>query len=177
MGQHIALVLGGAASGKSSWAEAYAASLAQDLIYVATAQAFDNEMKNKIFAHQSARSDRWKTFEEPLNLAGLIGTFPADHSVLIDCATMWLSNQMLAEKNYDQAGDALLKALPAAASPIVIVSNEVGHSVVPENALGRQFRDAQGQLNQRLAAAADLVVMITAGLPMVLKGQIAESRS
>ncbi|MFL2784953.1 MAG: bifunctional adenosylcobinamide kinase/adenosylcobinamide-phosphate guanylyltransferase [Paracoccaceae bacterium] len=177
MGQHIALVLGGAASGKSSWAEAYTASLAPDLIYVATAQAYDNEMKNKIIAHQSARSDRWKTFEEPLNLAGLIGTLPADHSVLIDCATMWLSNQMLAEKNCDQAGDALLKALPAAASPIVIVSNEVGHGVVPQNALGRQFRDAQGRLNQRLAAAADLVVMITAGLPMVLKGQLPENRS
>ena len=84
---------------------------------------------------------------------------------------------MLAEKNCDQAGDALLKALPAAASPIVIVSNEVGHGVVPQNALGRQFRDAQGRLNQRLAAAADLVVMITAGLPMVLKGQLPENRS
>ena len=83
---------------------------------------------------------------------------------------------MLAEKNLDDAYDAWINALPTSPCPIVIVSNEVGHGVVPQNALGRQFRDAQGRLNQRLAAAADLVVMITAGLPMVLKGQLAESR-
>ncbi|MDG2230541.1 MAG: bifunctional adenosylcobinamide kinase/adenosylcobinamide-phosphate guanylyltransferase [Paracoccaceae bacterium] len=176
MGQQIALVLGGAASGKSRWAEAYTASLASKLIYVATAQAYDSEMENKIAVHQDARSDRWTTHEEPFNVAELITTLPAKHAVLIDCATMWLSNQLLAEKNLDDAYDAWISAMPAAASPIVIVSNEVGHGIVPQNALGRQFRDAQGQLNQRLAAAADLVVMVTAGLPMVLKGQLAESR-
>ena len=150
--------------------------MASKLIYVATAQAFDSEMENKIALHQDARSGRWTTHEEPLHVAQLIKTLPEAHAVLIDCATMWLSNQMLAEKNLDDAYDAWINALPTSACPIVIVSNEVGHGVVPQNALGRQFRDAQGRLNQRLAAAADLVVMITAGLPMVLKGQLAESR-
>ena len=175
MGKQITLVLGGAASGKSRWAEAYTASLASKLIYVATAQVYDSEMKNKVSMHQNARSDLWTTYEEPLHVAQLIETLPEAHAVLIDCATMWLSNQLLAKKNLDDAYDAWISALPTAACPIVIVSNEVGHGVVPQNALGRKFRDAQGRLNQRLAAAADLVVMITAGLPKVLKGKLAES--
>lgn len=174
MGQHIALVLGGAASGKSRWAEAYTASLAQDLIYIATAQAFDKEMENKISAHQATRSDRWQTREEPLDLAAVTTSLPSGHAALTDCATMWLSNQILAEKNFEKAADDWISALDTAASPVVIVSNEVGHGVVPDSALGRQFRDAQGRLNQRLAAAADLVVMITAGLPLALKGQLPE---
>jgi adenosylcobinamide kinase/adenosylcobinamide-phosphate guanylyltransferase len=129
-------------------------------------------MAAKVRDHQATRGSNWATIEEPLDLARALASAPQDAPVLIDCATMWLSNLMLGEHDITAATQAFLAALNTHNAPVVIVSNEVGHGIVPDNALARAFRNAQGRLNQELAAAAQTVVMITAGLPQVLKGQI-----
>ncbi|MEL7301936.1 MAG: bifunctional adenosylcobinamide kinase/adenosylcobinamide-phosphate guanylyltransferase [Pseudomonadota bacterium] len=165
----LSLILGGASSGKSKVAETLVADISQSRHYVATAQAFDSEMEAKIAAHRAARGEAWQTHDAPLDLSAL-GAIPAEHVVLLDCATMWLSNQLLAERDMGEACETFLAAVSACAAPLVVVSNEVGHGIVPEYALGRRFRDAQGQLNQRLAAQADTVIFVTAGIPRVLKG-------
>lgn len=166
----LTLVLGGAASGKSSLAEVLCFQTKKRRIYVATSQAFDDEMRAKISAHRAQRGPDWMTLEAPLDVAGALMSRVKDEIVLLDCATLWLSNVLLAEQDERAAGDALLAALVASAAQIVVVSNEVGHGIVPDNALARQFRNAQGRLNQMLAAHADLVVHVVAGLPQVLKG-------
>ena len=165
-------VLGGAASGKSAWAEKFAESYGSTIIYLATAQAFDDEMHRKIKIHKNRRDARWRTFEAPLDPGPALGAAQAGEPVLIDCATMWLSNHMLAESDLPQAQEALLNAIARAAAPVIIVSNEVGHGVVPDNALARQFREAQGRLNIALAAQAELAVQVIAGIPQVLKGTL-----
>ena len=169
MQHHITLVIGGAASGKSLWAENYALSATKRPLYIATAQAFDAEMNEKIAMHRARRTARWDLKEAPLDLVGALSGLTSESCALIDCLTMWLSNHLLADTPLEPLGAHLLKALSICPAQLVLVTNEVGYSVVPENALARKFRTAQGQLNQKLAAAANKVVLVTAGLPLVLK--------
>lgn len=167
----LSLVIGGARSGKSRAAETLVRQAAQPKIYVATAQAWDDEMTTRIAAHRAERGPDWHTIEAPMDLAGALRDAPPG-VVLIDCATLWLTNILLAERDIATETATLLAALNHCPNPVVIVSNEVGWSIVPENALARRFRDEQGRLNQTLAAKADLVVAVMAGLPLCLKGQM-----
>lgn len=168
----LTTVLGGAASGKSSFAEALVLKTQTRPAYIATAQVWDDEMAQKVARHRDVRADLWDTIEEPMDLPAALGKIGPDQPVLIDCATLWLTNIMLAERDIVAESDALLAALAGHPAPIVIVTNEVGQGIVPENALARRFRNAQGKLNQQLAAQSDLAVMVVAGLPMVLKGTL-----
>lgn len=165
------MILGGAASGKSSFAESLCFQTKKPRVYIATAQAFDEEMHTKICAHRAERGSEWTTIEAPLDVAAVMDR-TADEIILLDCATLWLSNVMLAERPIDTSTADLCTAICQCPAQIIIVSNEVGHGIVPDNALARQFRNAQGRLNQMLAADADLVVQVIAGLPQVLKGTL-----
>ncbi len=172
MHPNLTFVLGGAASGKSSFAEQLVVSLGKKRVYLATSQVFDDEMKNKVQKHVVQRGAGWETIEAPLDLSDSLARLGADQVCLIDCATMWLSNNLLAENDLEQAQAELLEAVQNCPAQVLIVSNEVGHGIVPDNALARKFREAQGRLNISLAAQADLVVQVTAGLPVVLKGRM-----
>ncbi|MCF8482602.1 MAG: bifunctional adenosylcobinamide kinase/adenosylcobinamide-phosphate guanylyltransferase [Rhodospirillum sp.] len=170
-GPRITLVLGGARSGKSALAERIVAAHAGQRLYVATAQAFDEEMKARIAAHRDRRDSGWETVEAPMNLPAVLmarGKTP-EMPVLVDCLSLWLSNLMLAERPEEPAISALEAALANSRAPVVLVSNEVGLSIVPDTPLGRRFRDAQGILNQRVAALAGRVILCVAGLPILLK--------
>lgn len=169
---NLTFVLGGAASGKSAYAEQLVVSSGKSRAYLATSQVFDDEMQQKIQRHLAQRGPGWDTIEAPLDLAPVLADLNAEQACLIDCATMWLSNHLLAENDLEQARSELLGALENCKAQIVIVSNEVGQGIVPDNTLARRFREAQGRLNIALAAQADLVVQVTAGLPLVLKGQL-----
>ncbi|MCZ8183610.1 MAG: bifunctional adenosylcobinamide kinase/adenosylcobinamide-phosphate guanylyltransferase [Beijerinckiaceae bacterium] len=171
MSARVTLVLGGARSGKSRHAEALARQTGLSRIYLATAQPFDEEMRERIRQHRADRDgDGWQTIEEPLDLAGAIARASAgDAILLVDCLTLWLSNLMLAGHPVIPATQALMAALAAANGPVILVSNEVGLGIVPETPLGRAFRDAQGRLNQNVASLADHVVFMAAGLPLTLK--------
>ncbi|CUK01269.1 Adenosylcobinamide kinase [Ruegeria denitrificans] len=168
----VTFVLGGAASGKSAFAEQLVVSSGKSRVYLATSQVFDDEMRDKIQRHITQRGAGWKTVEAPFDLGPVLSDLTPNHVCLIDCATMWLTNHLLAENDLEQAQTALMQALRTCCAPIVIVSNEVGHGIVPDNALSRRFREAQGRLNIALASQADLAVQVTAGLPLVLKGQL-----
>lgn len=168
----LTLVLGGAASGKSAWAENLVLGGTQTPVYLATAQAWDAEMQAKIERHRLSRGQGWHTVEAPLELTPALAQADATQAVLLDCATLWLTNHLLADRDLDLAAAGLLDVLAACAAPVVVVSNEVGYGIVPDNALSRRFRQAQGELNQKLAAQAELVVAVMAGLPLVLKGRI-----
>lgn len=168
----LTLVLGGAASGKSAYAEGLIAATARPRVYVATAQASDPEMQAKITRHIAARGPGWQTVEAPLAVAKALARADPAAAVLIDCATLWLGNLMFAGAEIAAETATLLAAIAANPAPVVVVSNEVGLSPVPDHRLARQFREAQGALNQRLAAAADLAVLVVAGLPLLLKGQL-----
>jgi adenosylcobinamide kinase / adenosylcobinamide-phosphate guanylyltransferase len=169
----LTTVLGGASSGKSSFAERLVLDSGLSPVYIATAQAFDAEMAGKIAAHRAARAaDGWRTVEEPLDLPGALATVRPDDAVLIDCATMWLTNHLLANRDLAAAEQGLIAALSRCPAPVTIVTNEVGMGIVPDNALSRAFRSAQGGLNVRLAHQSDLVVTVIAGLPLVLKGHL-----
>jgi adenosylcobinamide kinase/adenosylcobinamide-phosphate guanylyltransferase len=165
----LTLVLGGARSGKSRYAESLIKALPRPWFYVATAEAKDEEMTARIAEHMARRGAGWQTIEAPHDLAGALGKVPARAPVLIDCLTLWLSDRMLAEADMDREIDALEAALTRRTGAIVAVSNEVGLSIVPDNALARRFRDLQGILNQRLAAQAARVVMMVAGIPIAVK--------
>lgn len=141
-------------------------------VYIATAQAFDDEMRARIDDHRTGRGDQWRTVEAPDHPGDALAGAAGDEVVLLDCATLWLSNRMLADADIASETEALMQALADCAAPVVVVSNEVGWSIVPENALARRFRDAQGRLNQRLAGKADLVIGVMAGLPFALKGDL-----
>ncbi len=171
---HMTLVIGGAASGKSVWAERLAEASARPMTYIATAQAFDDEMRLKIAAHQARRGSGWATVEAPLDVPSALADVPGDRVVLLDCVTLWLTNQLLAEADLADVETGLIKALGACAAPVIVVSNEVGAGIVPDNALSRRFRAAQGRLNQSIAARADRVVGVMAGLPFALKGALPE---
>jgi adenosyl cobinamide kinase/adenosyl cobinamide phosphate guanylyltransferase len=163
----LTLILGGARSGKSRHGEALIAAAPAPWTYIATAQAWDAEMTARIASHRARRDDRWRTVESPLALPEALAAV-GDAPVLVDCLTLWLTNLMLAERDLDAATEALLGAL-ARPAPTVLVANEVGLGIVPEHRLGRDFRDAAGLLHQRLAAKADRVLFMVAGLPMVVK--------
>lgn len=167
----LTLITGGAKSGKSRFAEGLTTG-ADRRIYIATAQVWDEEMRAKIDAHRADRGTGWTTIEAPRDIgAALSGVKPGD-VVLLDCATMWLTNVMLAETDLTAEVDRLLAALAASPAHVVVVTNELGWSIVPDNALARRFRDAQGRLNQHLAERAGLVVAVISGLPLVLKGAL-----
>lgn len=168
----LSLIIGGARSGKSALAERLVRGTGLPRTYIATAQAWDEEMRLRIFEHQAGRGVDWHTVEAPLDVAGVLGAVSG--VVLLDCATLWLSNHLLAAADIEAEVARLLAALAVCGATVVVVSNEVGWSVVPENALARAFRDHQGRLNQRLAAEAGLVVAVMAGLPLVLKGRLPE---
>lgn len=167
------LVLGGARSGKSRYAETRAAALGVPPLYLATATAGDDEMQARIDHHRDRRSDRWQVIEEPLDLVGALDAHLAPgRVVLVDCLTLWLSNLMHAERDVIAETGRLRACVAAASGPLVLVSNEVGLGLVPETPLGRSFRDAQGRLNQEIAAVATEVVFVAAGLPLWLKNSV-----
>ena len=164
----LTLVLGGARSGKSRFAEQLVEAQPGPLTYVATAQAFDAEMVARIDLHRTRRDSRWTTRDAPHDLAAVIAGLP-DGPALIDCLTLWLTNRMLADAPIDDEGDALAAALRARTALTVVVANEVGLGIVPQTPLGRRFRDAAGVLNQKVAAASSAVHFVAAGLAMRLK--------
>ncbi len=166
------LILGGARSGKSRLAETIIERENIHAIYVATAQARDDEMTARIAAHQTRRGPDWRTEEIPLDLArGLSGLLETGTPILVDCLTLWLSNIMLADRVVDSDIDALAAVVPLAKAPLVLVSNETGLGIVPENALARRFRNFSGIMNQTIAARADNVLFVVAGLPLIMKGR------
>jgi adenosylcobinamide kinase/adenosylcobinamide-phosphate guanylyltransferase len=166
----LTFVLGGARSGKSRYSEGLVMDCTPPWVYIATAQAHDSEMSGRIAEHRQRRDGRWRTVEAPLDLPGAIAAHGSKgQPVLIDCLTLWLSNVMLASHDLVAETQRLIAALRNADGPIVIVSNEVGFGIVPDNALARKFRDAQGRLNMQVAAIADRAVLIAAGLPLILK--------
>jgi adenosylcobinamide kinase/adenosylcobinamide-phosphate guanylyltransferase len=166
----LTLVLGGACSGKSRYAESLIAGLPPPWVYVATAEAGDAEMAERIAAHRARRDAGWQTIEAPYDLAGALASVPIRVPVLIDCLTLWLSNLLLAEADMDKAIAALEAQLAQHEGSVVLIANEVGSGIVPDNALARRFRDLQGTLNQRIAARAGRVVFMVAGLPIIVKG-------
>ncbi len=165
----VTLVLGGARSGKSRFAENLVAGSGLRPVLIATAEAGDAEMAARIAAHRARRGPDWTTVEEPLELAGALAAVAAGEAALVDCLTLWLANLMAAERDVDAARRTLAAALPGLAAPAILVSNEVGQGIVPDNALARRFRDAAGLLHQDVAAAADRVWFVVAGLPQRLK--------
>ncbi len=174
----VTLVLGGARSGKSRHAESLIEKAAMGGVYCATAEGRDEEMARRIALHRARRALRqredggafWRTVEAPLELASAIAAHSGRETpILVDCLTLWLSNLLLAERAVGDETERLFIELSRAPGPIVLVANEVGMGLVPETALGRRFRDAQGTLNQKLAALAGRVVFLAAGLPLVLK--------
>lgn len=175
---NITMVIGGAASGKSDFAEQLVIGTGLPRVYIATAQAFDAEMSAKIARHQKVRSGLgWHTIEEPVDLPNALSAVADKTAVLLDCATVWLSNLLLAGADIAHESDQLFSQLPRQTGPVVIVTNAVGQGIVPENKMARAFVELQGRFNQRLAQNAGLVVQVTAGLPLVLKGQLPEAKS
>ena len=169
----ITLIIGGARSGKSRAGEALVTAGPAPWVYIATAEAFDDEMKDRIAAHRAARVPGWRTVDAPLGLAEVLAREAAEaRPILIDCLTLWLSNLMLSARDVEAETAKLLSALKAASArvPITIVSNEVGMGIIPDNKLARDFRDNQGRLNQAVAALASRVIFMAAGLPLSLKG-------
>jgi adenosylcobinamide kinase/adenosylcobinamide-phosphate guanylyltransferase len=164
------LVLGGARSGKSAYALRVAEEYRGERLFLATAAASDPEMATRIASHRAERGENWSTLEEPLDLCGALGTEARkDRIIVVDCLTLWLSNVMFVERDPLTEIEKLCLAIESAAGPIVLVSNEVGAGIVPETKLGRDFRDWHGRLNQKVASASGVVVLIVAGMPQLLK--------
>jgi len=164
------LVLGGARSGKSAYAQKLAESAAPERLYLATAEAGDEEMAVRIARHQAERGDGWTTVEEPLELAEtLAAAARPGRAVLVDCLTLWLSNLMFAGRDVEAEISLLVETIGSLEGPAIFVSNEVGLALVPETKLGREFRDGQGRANREVARACDAVVFVAAGLPTLLK--------
>ena len=168
-GPDLTLVLGGARAGKSAFAEGLAQAWNQR-VYVATAVVTDDEMAERIAQHRTRRGPAWRTVEEPIELSAVIRRESAPAAgLLVDCLTVWLGNLMHHERDVDAATEALLEALAAAPGPVVLVANEVGLGIVPDNAMARAFRDHAGRLNQAVARVASRVFFMAAGIPMILK--------
>ncbi|MES3026841.1 MAG: bifunctional adenosylcobinamide kinase/adenosylcobinamide-phosphate guanylyltransferase [Pseudomonadota bacterium] len=167
----LIFILGGARSGKTAHALAQARKLSQGrLTMIATAQALDVEMTERIARHQAERDKAWTTIEAPLDLAGAVRDLGPGDVAVIDCLTLWLTNQMMAHAQIAPAVADLVEALAQSPAALVVISNEVGQGIVPDNALARRFRDEAGWMHQKVAAAADRVEVIWAGLPLPLKG-------
>jgi adenosylcobinamide kinase/adenosylcobinamide-phosphate guanylyltransferase len=164
----MTFVLGGARSGKSAYAERIITALPSPWVYIATAHAGDDEMQARIALHRARRDERWTTVEAPIDIAGAIDA-AGKQPVLIDCLTLWLTNLLLGEHDIDSQVQSLEAALRARDGITVLVANEVGLGIVPDNALARAFRDWAGRVNQHFAARADSVVFMVAGLPMRVK--------
>ena len=164
------LVLGGARSGKSRYAEGLVTAGAPPWIYLATAQPHDEEMAARIAEHRARRGAGWTLVEAPLELAAAIAAHGSGTPLLVDCLTLWLSNLMFAEADLDAATGALISAATASPAAVLMVSNEVGMGIVPENALARRFRDEAGRLNRRVADQAERVIVMFAGQALALKG-------
>ncbi|XHM78855.1 bifunctional adenosylcobinamide kinase/adenosylcobinamide-phosphate guanylyltransferase [Mesorhizobium sp. ANAO-SY3R2] len=169
MPEKLTFLLGGARSGKSAHAEQRITQFPAPWTYIATAQAYDEEMRERISIHQSRRGDGWRTLDAPLDLVAALDSVADGEPVLIDCLTLWLTNHMLAEHDVEAESARLVDVLSRPRGPWFVVANEVGLGIVPDNALARRFRDAAGRLNQRVAAAADEVLFMVAGLPMKVK--------
>jgi adenosyl cobinamide kinase/adenosyl cobinamide phosphate guanylyltransferase len=171
----LTFIIGGARSGKSRYGEGVIATLPPPWrppwAYVATAEALDAEMAERIAAHRARRGPQWQTIEAPRDLAAALATCDT-MPVLVDCLTLWLSNHMLMDADIDLEMARLDDALTTVKTPAVLIANEVGSGIVPAHPLGRKFRDLQGALNQRIAARADRVVLVVAGLPLALKGSL-----
>ncbi|SON56565.1 Adenosylcobinamide kinase [Hartmannibacter diazotrophicus] len=171
----VTLVLGGARSGKTAFGERLTLGMAEGLghgrgVFLATAEAHDEEMALRIRQHQADRADRFVTIEEPLALADAIRARSGDGvPILVDCLTLWVTNLLLAGQSVGDHSDRLVAALADCASPVVLIANETGLGIVPDNALARAFRDEAGRLNQKVAALADRVYFVVAGLPMQVK--------
>jgi len=164
------LVLGGARSGKSRYAQQRAEALPGALIFVATAQALDDEMAARIARHREDRGPRWRTIEAPVDIADVIRAEAEPSRVLlVDCLTLWASNLIFAERDHIVHAHDLAKAMDEAAGPVILVANEVGLGIVPDNALARRFRDVAGEINQIVAASVDEAIFMAAGLPLRLK--------
>lgn len=164
------LILGGARSGKSRHAQSLAEAFDGDLVFIATGEAYDDEMAERIDRHRADRGPRWDTIEAPLALGDAIRAHAApDKLLLIDCLTLWVSNLMQAGRDIVDATADLVAALDEAPGPVILVTNEVGLGIVPDNALARRFRDEAGRVNQAVAAAANEVSFVAAGLPLRLK--------
>jgi adenosylcobinamide kinase/adenosylcobinamide-phosphate guanylyltransferase len=165
----LTFIIGGARSGKSRHAEELLTILPRPWTYIATAEAYDDEMRERIALHRSRRGEGWLTVDAPLDLVGAIAALPDERPVLIDCLTLWLTNHMLAEHDLETESKRLAEVLARPRGPWFIVSNEVGQGIVPDNALARRFRDEAGRLNQKMAAVADTVLLMVAGLPLKVK--------
>lgn len=165
----LTFILGGARSGKSRHAEELLAAEPAPWTYIATAQALDDEMAERIAHHRARRDSRWHTVDAPLDLVDALEALPDGRTVLVDCLTLWLTNVMLAERDVEAESQRLADALARPRGRWVVVANEVGLGIVPDNALARRFRDAAGRLNQMVAAQADGVIFMVAGLPMKVK--------
>lgn len=168
MGKSI-LITGGARSGKSGLAERLTLELGNPAVYIATAQAHDSEMAARIAAHQARRGAEWRTVAEPLALAEALVRTDGTAPRLVDCLTLWLSNLILSDSDWEAASEGLVATLARQSAPVILVTNEVGGGIVPENRLARQFRDAAGLLNQRVAEACDEVHLCVAGYPLQVK--------
>ena len=172
MAKEIILITGGARSGKSKYAEQRAAALGLRRVYIATAEAKDDEMARRIAAHRKRRGSAWTTVEEPVQLAEtLLAWRGRTDCALVDCLTLWLSNLLFRgdENQVEEKVEALVRSLPQLDFPVVFVTNEVGAGIVPDNPLARQFRDLAGWTNQRIAAVAKEVVLMVAGIPTAVK--------
>ncbi|TPM44772.1 bifunctional adenosylcobinamide kinase/adenosylcobinamide-phosphate guanylyltransferase [Mesorhizobium sp. B2-2-3] len=165
----LTFIIGGARSGKSAHAETLMTALPSPWTYIATAQAYDDEMQQRIALHRSRRGEGWTTIDAPLGLVGALEALPEDQPVLVDCLTLWLTNHMLADHDVEAECRRLADMLSRPRGPWFVVSNEVGQGIVPDNALGRRFRDAAGRLNQQVAAIAESVLLMVAGLPLKVK--------
>ncbi len=165
----LTLLIGGARSGKSSHAERLVTSHPGPWTYIATAEAYDEEMRERIALHRAQRAEGWQTADAPLDLAGAIDAVPDGRPMLIDCLTLWLTNHMLAGHDVEAECAKLAQCLAKPRGPWFVVSNEVGQGIVPDNVLARSFRDAAGRLNQQVAAVADTVILMVAGLPLKVK--------
>ncbi len=165
----IVLVTGGARSGKSRLAEARCLALGSPAVYIATAEIFDDEMRARVAAHRARRGDEWRDFAAPLDVVGAIAASEGQGPRLIDCLTMWLNNVIYHGQNVELQMVRLCGALRGARAPVVLVTNEIGMGIVPDNAAARAFRDAQGILNQQVAALADEVILAVSGLSLRVK--------
>lgn len=167
----VTLVTGGARSGKSLYAETLALSMPGQPVYLATAEALDTEMAERIALHRARRDARWRDIAAPMDLCGALVASDGGGARLVDCLTLWLSNLMFSGRDWQAEAGALVDCLHAQAAPVVLVTNEVGMGIVPDNRLARDYRDALGSLNQRIGHAADQVVLVVAGQPLKIKEQ------
>lgn len=176
--KEIILVTGGCRSGKSRFALDYVNQHYTNKVFLATAEALDDEMKRRIQRHQEERGPEWTTLEEPLSLAEKLASLgEKPQAVLIDCLTLWITNLLMAEATEEEIFnrvDDLIDSLQKIPQSVVVVTNETGSGIVPENKLARVFRDLVGAINQKMAACADAVVFTVAGIPQVIKGRLRE---